>query len=442
MTTVRILGSALLVLAASRAEAGDVIPAWYRTLPEDERPALPLQERIKFSPTQAMTYLYVIRPFNLEHLDPEITTEVVYVPGGRFLMGSREGRPDETPVHEVELSPYFIGKNELMTSEIVYFGPHTTEEADGLVFDGKRCRMTRARVTPLRPWGNDVLALPTQPAIQMSWDEAAEVLRGWDARLPTEAEWEMAAVWDRKGKRSLRYSWGDGAPPVEAAVAGDAFRQRYPRLPELKSFAECPDQEIDALVDGWTVPCLPVFEGYSGQVLRTFSSFRKGPSSPCGALDMTGGVYEWCQDVYDPLFYARSPARDPVCELDRPSGPEPQRRVIRGGSWASTPAATRGAYRGYADPRVRCEFIGFRVCVPERGRAPRPTSISMPASTSPTSSPSSTTSKPPVSVETPPAPPSLPRPIPWCCGLLVLLTFASIAFLLLRRWRRRREERV
>ena len=85
-------------------------------------------------------------------------------------------------------------------------------------------------------------------------------------------------------------------------------------------------------------------------------------ASALGLLDLAGNVREWCLDVYDPAFYARSPSRDPV-NLAAPPGTEgPATRVNRGGDWSSIPYWLRNTYRNFTEPLFRSDTVGCRLC--------------------------------------------------------------------------------
>lgn len=164
-------------------------------------------------------------------------------------MGSEEGRPDERPVHEVEVSPFFLGRTPVTRGEYAPF------------LETGRCEAP--------PWWREpTFAAPSQPVVGITWFDAVAYTewlgetRGGRWRLPREAEWERAA---RAGLESARTAWGEWLPKGE--------------IPEGR------------LQGPWPV----------GQ----------GTPNGFGIFDMGTIVHEWCFDWYDTSFYESSPVMDP-----------------------------------------------------------------------------------------------------------------------------------
>lgn len=125
--------------------------------------------------------------------------EFVRVPGGRFLMGSDHGRPDEAPVRTAEVAAFALGRTAVTRRQYAPFLEAGQAEAP--------------------PWWRDpAFADADQPVVGVTWFEAAAYAAwlgrasGATWRLPTEAEWERAA---RGGLESEASPWGAELPPGE-----------------------------------------------------------------------------------------------------------------------------------------------------------------------------------------------------------------------------------
>jgi len=141
-------------------------------------------------------------------------------------------------------------------------------------------------------------------------------------RLPTEAEWEYAA---REGGKAVLF--GNGkivADPSEINFnASNSHKQAYSVAGE--------DREKTVPVGSLQSP------------------------NALGLHDMSGNVWEWCSDWYGSDYYTYSPTSNP-------SGPTyGPLRVMRGGSWSSSPQDCRVACRGLSAPGTRVALVGFRL---------------------------------------------------------------------------------
>ncbi len=128
-------------------------------------------------------------------------------------------------------------------------------------------------------------------------------------RLPTEAEWEYAC---RSGGKPEKYAGATGDNPDELA---------------------------------W----LP---GNSGGMSHEVGTKRP---NGLGLYDMSGNVWEWCEDIYSDTAYDRHERSNPVCRVGEPD------RVIRGGSWFNDKDFARCCSRGFIDQTYRRHYIGFRL---------------------------------------------------------------------------------
>ena len=182
--------------------------------------------------------------------NPIDSAEMVLVPAGEFLMGSKdgEGNDDERSQHKVQLDAYYIYKNEVTVAQYRKF-----------------CTATGYPMPTEPAWNWQ----DNQPIANVSWDDA-KAYAGWaGATLPTEAQWEKAS----RGIDGKVYPWGN---------TWDASKARS----SVKSFA---DTQQPAAV----------------------GSYPAG-ASPYGCLDMAGNVWEWCSDFYTSDYYLNSPTVNPT----------------------------------------------------------------------------------------------------------------------------------
>ena len=240
---------------------------------------------------------------------------MVYVTAGDFIMGSQPGQgdPSEGPQHVVTLDAFWIDGHEVTNSQFAAFLNQAGNQAEG----GVTWLKTGSDVTQLQEidgvWTIPDPAYTNHPVTGATWYGAQAYCQWHGARLPTEAEWEKAA----RGSDNFIYPWGNESPDCSRINHGEG----------------------NSCVGGTSA----------------VGSYPTG-SSPYGALDMAGNVWEWVEDWYENDYYTRSPNLNPT-------GPNSgAMKVLRGGSWFDLPVFARTAFRGFANPAATNDKVGFR-CV-------------------------------------------------------------------------------
>ncbi|MBM4280901.1 MAG: formylglycine-generating enzyme family protein [Deltaproteobacteria bacterium] len=218
--------------------------------------------------------------------------DMVALDAGVLQMGWKVGEPDEFPQHKVTLAPFLIDRTEVTLGNY------------------RRCVEARTCKAPQVP-GDGWETTEQHPVVGVTWLDAKRYCEWVNRRLPTEAEWEMAA---RRGHDGA-YPWGGKAGPGTANLRGgeDGFERTAP-----------------------------------------VGSFPRG-ATKAGVVDLAGNAAEWVFDWYDATWYGKSPEGDPT----GPEAPTGQ-RVVRGGSWADPNHLARGSARGALDPNVSNNAVGFR----------------------------------------------------------------------------------
>jgi len=265
--------------------------------------------------------------------------EMVFIKGGAFQMGSNDGEEDEKPVHTVTVSDFWMGKYEVTVAEFEKFISATGYQTDAEKGNGS-CIWTGSKLEKKAEvnWRYDEQGNVRKsgelnhPVIHVSWNDAAAYCEwlshktGQTYRLPTEAEWEYAA---RSGGKNYKYAWGNFGP--EGRKGGNIADESAKRI--------------------WN--CSWAWDGYDDGYAYTAPVGSYEPNE-LGLYDMTGNVWEWCQDWDGAKYYKNSPQVDP-------KGPSSGTfRVLRGGSWHFIPFVVRCYYRSGIKP-VNCNNdSGFR----------------------------------------------------------------------------------
>ena len=253
--------------------------------------------------------------------------DMVWIPEGRLLMGSEASEPAEAPAHEVTVSGFWIDRHEVRNAQFREFVTATGHVTDaessgwGWHWPGRWQRVPGAGWRHPRGPGSSIRGLDDHPVVQVSWNDANAYCRWRNKRLPSEAEWERAA----RGSGTRRYAWGSEPPEDEAG-----FRASY-------GAERCCSADV---ADGYL---------YTAPV----GSFALG-HTPSGVADLTGNVWEWTLDGFDPDYYRKAPYSDPV-NLSATA-----EKVIRGGGWGNNPRGLRATLRHANRPDVGLSMVGMR----------------------------------------------------------------------------------
>ena len=277
-------------------------------------------------------------------------TGMVWIPGDEFQMGGQveqaQSKPDEHPVHLVELDGFYMDATEVTNAEFARFieatkyvtyaeRQHTREEYAGQVPDisaipdenlkpGSICFNPNFDASAIdmsdpnwylhvwqlvqganwrHPHGPDssIEEAMDHPVAQVNYEDVMAYCAWAGKRLPTEAEWEFAA---RGGLKGETYPWGNEKNPDKSWMM-NIWQGVFP---------------VERKVE----------DGFShSSPVKTF------PPNGYGLYEMSGNVWEWTSDYYRPDYYFVSPKRNPLgpaASFD-PMEPHIVKRVQRGGSF-------------------------------------------------------------------------------------------------------------
>ena len=220
----------------------------------------------------------------------KLLDNMVTVQGGTFQMGSNDGDDDEKPVHSVTVSTFQMGKYEVTQAQWkAVMGSNPSSKSAGC----NNC-----------------------PVETVSWNDAQDFIKklnqltGKRFRLPTEAEWEFAAI---GGTKSRNYKYAGSNSIDEVA---------------------------------W-------YYNNSGKKTHPVGGKK---ANELGLYDMSGNVYEWCEDDWH-RNYNGAPTNGKAW-IDSPRAAS---RVRRGGSWSNVDYYCRSSDRGNSSPSNRNLSIGLRL---------------------------------------------------------------------------------
>jgi gamma-glutamyl hercynylcysteine S-oxide synthase len=262
----------------------------------------------------------------------ESILEDVEIPGGTYLIGGTEDLPfvfdNEKWAHTVQLKSFRIARAPVTNAQFAEFveaGGYLRQELwskqgwEWLKQSGaekplywhleSNGRWFCRRFDEVVPLQNNL------PVIHVDWYEAEAYCRWAGRRLPSEAEWEVAASADIKKRRI--FPWGDEPPTAERANL------------DWRSM-ECVDIDLCEAGD-----------------------------SVFGCRQMIGNVWEWTESDFLPY---PGFTIDPYKEYSAPwFGTH---KVLRGGCWATRSRLLRNTWRNFFTPDRRDIFAGFRTCAP------------------------------------------------------------------------------
>lgn len=248
------------------------------------------------------------RKYKQEHLPEKvispILTEMRIIKNGSFYRGSDNGARDSQPRHKIFLNSFAIDIHPVTNEQFVLFLEMMGGEKDSNNLDTIRLRDSRIK----RSGGKLSIesGYSKHPVVGVSWYGAVAYAKWVGKRLPTEAEWEIAAY---GGIQDTIYPTGNSIERQQANF-------------------------------------------FSADTTSVMSY----PPNAYGLYDMAGNVYEWCQDWYDHHYYDVS-----VQEPNNPKGPlQGVYRVLRGGCWKSSKDDLMCAHRHRNNPGMMTGTYGFR----------------------------------------------------------------------------------
>jgi formylglycine-generating enzyme required for sulfatase activity/uncharacterized caspase-like protein len=222
----------------------------------------------------------------------KIKYNMVIIHGGEFRMGDKMGYNDALPEHLVKLNTFYISKTEVTQEQ--WMALMGGENPSNFTVDCKYC-----------------------PVENVSWDDANKFIKKLDSitnenyALPTEAEWEFAAI----GTNEKSKSYFSGSSKLGSV--------------------------------GW----------YRENGENETHQVGMKATNANGIYDMSGNVAEWCSDWYDENYYSRLPQ-----VTTDPKGPATGNlKVVRGGGWDCNETFCKVTTRSKYPPTIKKSSIGFRL---------------------------------------------------------------------------------
>lgn len=309
---------------------------------------------------------------------PTAPEKMKYIPAGTLQMGGDNEQADknEFPKHPVEISAFFMDETEVTNAEFSKFidetsyitiaerpvdweemkkllPPNTPKPDEEMLQPGAVVFQKTAQPVSLdnpnawwfwvngaswkNPEGPDsnIDKKSNHPVVHVAWEDAKAYADWAGKRLPTEAEWEWAA---RGGKADMIYPWGNESVE-EGAPKANFWQGLFPYQ--------------NTLQDGF----------------ETTAPVKKFSPNGYGLYDMSGNVWEWCNDWFDFTYYTKEEAKHAdnsgPKEAYNPYMPLQKEKIVRGGSFLCNDdycSGYRNARRMGSTPDTGLNHTGFR-CV-------------------------------------------------------------------------------
>lgn len=230
--------------------------------------------------------------------------EMVIIEGGEYARGSDVASRDARPRHKIQIDSFALDKHPVTNEHFLRFlevmgGEKDHQNNDMILLKESRIRKAGGKFSIESGYAQ-------HPVVGVSWYGAVAYAKWVGKRLPTEAEWEIAA-------------------------SGGIADNVYPSGADLER------------------ACANFFNTDTTKV-------KSYPSNLNDLYDMDGNVYEWCEDWYDPDYYRIS--------LQNPNNPKGPRqgvyRSLRGGCWKSLEEDLQCAHRHRNNPLTMNRTYGFR----------------------------------------------------------------------------------
>jgi formylglycine-generating enzyme len=260
--------------------------------------------------------------------------DMVWIPGGDFLMGSDQFYPEERPVHRVSIDGFWMDEHPVTVAEFRRFvkatgyvtwaertpNPDDYPDADtdllvpgSIVFSPTpgpvdlRDSLNWWAWTPGAQWrhpegpGSTLHGRELHPVTHVAYEDAVAYADWAGKELPTEAQWERAA---RGGLEGKVFCWGDEFAP-RGRMMGNTWQGEFP----------------------WQNLMLDHYE-------RT-SPVKQFPANGYGLYDMAGNVWEWTTDYFTPRHPEE--VEHPCCVPHNPRVSSPERSYVEGAPGAHIP---------------------------------------------------------------------------------------------------------